>query len=193
MPFLQSSIALSQPLKFLLTILSRLLNILPMKEPSDYRKAYASAQRELAEILAEQERLEKRLVVVRQSIQTLAALCESEGIEVASSDEADHLLKNTRVADEIRSILHAQHPKWMRPRDVRDHLEQLGWDVALFQNPLATIHMILKRLVESNQAEEDTNKEGKKIYRWRPRSLGERIGTGRTKGRYGSPPVTEKT
>ncbi len=152
------------------------LNIVSVNESSDYRKAYASAKRELAEILSEQERLQKRLVGVRQLIQALATVCEDEGIEVPPSEEAEYLLTNTPLADEIRSVLRAQHPEWMRPKDVRDQLEQLGKDIAHFQNPLATIHMILKRLVESKQAQEDANEDGKKIYCWRPRSFGERIG-----------------
>jgi hypothetical protein len=153
-----------------------LLKIEVVEKFSDYRKAYASAKRELAEILSEQERLQKKLVVVRQLIQVLTNLCEDEGIEVPSSEQAEYLLTNTSVADEIRSILRAQHPEWMRPKDVRDQLKRLGKDVTSFRNPLATIHMILKRLAESNQAEESTNSEGKKIYCWRPRSFGERIG-----------------
>jgi hypothetical protein len=135
-----------------------------MTRSPDYRKAYRAAKRELSQLLSDQERIEKRLVVVRQSIQTLAALCESKGIEVSPSDEADILLKHTALADEIRSVLKSAHPNWLRPSEVKAHLERLGHDLSRYTNPQATIQMVLKRIVESGNAEE-AQLEGKKVYR----------------------------
>jgi len=165
MPFLASAIAISQLLNFSLDLLSRLLNTLGMSRSPDYRKAYRAAKRELASLLSQQQKIEKRLVVVRQSIQTLAALCEEKGFEVAPSEEADILLKNTAIADEIRNILKSEHPRWLRPGEVKGHLERLGHDMTKYNNPQATIQMVLKRMVESSAVEEDSDPEGKKIYR----------------------------
>jgi hypothetical protein len=157
---------LSHPLKFLLTGLSRLLILLDMAPTSDYRKAYKSAKDELAELMQRQLETEKRIVVVRKSLEQLAALCEDEGIEIETSVEAAYLLENTNLADEIRHILVGAWPGYLKPHKVKANLEQLGWDLRQYRNPQATIHMVMKRMAESGSVQEETSPEdGKKMYR----------------------------
>jgi hypothetical protein len=139
-----------------------------MAKSSNYKKAYDTAKRELAQLLSQQEALAKRLVTVRESIQTLATLCESEGIIVVPSAEATHLLITVTLADEIRVILRATSPEWLRPAQVKGHLARLGHDLSKYQNPQATIQMVLKRMAESGEVEEMISNEGKKAYRVGP-------------------------
>ncbi|HEU0048092.1 MAG TPA: hypothetical protein VFQ43_10865 [Nitrososphaera sp.] len=137
-----------------------------MAPSSDYRKAYDSAKQELADLLAKQQEVAKRIVVVRQSLQTLATLCESEGVEINRSIEADYLLRHSTLADEIRTILNSVHPGYLRPHQIKTALERLGLDLTQYQNPQATIHMVLKRMTESGEVQEAiVPKEGKKTYR----------------------------
>jgi hypothetical protein len=152
-------------------MLSFLLKVGGMAHSPNYRKAYRAAKRELAQLLSEQTRIERRLVVVRQSIQTLAALCESRGIEVSPSEEADILLMDTALADEIRNILKAQYPNWNRPAEVRAQLQRLGHSLEKYSNPQASIQMVLKRMVESGEVQEEEDRDGKKTYRWMSLSL----------------------
>src|SRR5439155_9971856 len=137
---------------------------------SDYRKAYETVKRELADLLSQQEYIEKRLVVVRQSIRTLQSLCESEGVAIRPSPEAITLLEEYLLADEIRNVLKARYPCALRPHEIKGELERLGHDLSSYQNPQATIHMVLKRMTESEsrkEVEEQTSEEsGKKAYRW---------------------------
>jgi hypothetical protein len=137
------------------------------EETSDYRRAYAKAQREFQELLEKQENTEKRLLIVRKSMETLRELCESEGVAIEPSEEAADMLEHSTLADEIRNILKARHPAWLRPNEVKAELVKLGHDLSGYQNPQATIHMILKRMVESREVEEQISTENeKKIYRW---------------------------
>lgn len=139
-----------------------------MSASTEYRNAYDSAKQELADLLAQQREAEQRILLVRQSLQTLASLCESEGIEVKPSVEASHLLENSSLADEIRSILKAAWPECARPRHVKFALERMGHDLTRYQNPQATIHMVLKRMAESGEVEEiPIPHVGKKTYRFR--------------------------
>jgi hypothetical protein len=142
-----------------------------MTDSSDYRKAYETAQRELAELLQIQEGLEKRIVLVRQNVQGLKALCESEDIEISPSHEAQYLLDHSALPDEIVNILKARYPDELRPVDVRQQLEKLGHDMDAYTNPLATIHMVLKRLVEANRIRERQHAQGFRVYRFLPRTL----------------------
>jgi hypothetical protein len=141
-----------------------------MTGSSDYRNAYVAAQRELAELLVQQENLEKRIVTVRQSIQTLATLCESEHVTIEPSREASYLLETSPLADEIRSVLSALYPLWLRPVEIKKHLERLGHDLSKYQNPLATIHMIVRRMTESGEVLETEPPDGKKSYSRPPTS-----------------------
>jgi hypothetical protein len=157
---------LSHLLKFLLTILSRLLTVFRMGHSTDYQKAYESAKQELASLLAKHQEAERRIVLVRQSLQTLASLCESEGIQFNPSTQASYLLEHSTLADEIRTILKAAWPEFLRPRHIKCALQHLGHDLNQYQNPQATIHMVLKRMADSEEVQENTVPEdGKKTYR----------------------------
>ena len=138
-----------------------------MSPSTEYRNAYESAKQELAELLARRQETERRIVLVRQSLQTLAGLCASEGVELEPSTEASYLLENSTLADEIRGILKVAWPECVRPRHVKFALERLGHDLNKYQNPQATIHMVLKRIAESGEVEEiPFHHTGKKTYRY---------------------------
>jgi hypothetical protein len=157
---------LSHLLKYFLTIVSRLLIVLNMAPSTDYQKAYESAKQELADLLAKQQEVERRMVLVRQSLQTLAGLCESEGVQFNPSAEASYLLEQSSLADEIRTVLKAASPDFLRPNQVKCALERLGHDLTEYQNSQATIHMVLKRMAESGEVQENTDsQDGKKTYR----------------------------
>jgi hypothetical protein len=142
-----------------------------MADSSDYRRAYEAAQRELAELLQIQEGLEKRITLVRQNVQSLKELCESEDIKISPSLEAKYLLENSALPDEIAYILSARYPDELRPTDVRQQLERLGHDLSTYTNPMATIHMVLKRLTEAGRIRERQHSQGFKVYQFRPRTL----------------------
>ena len=134
-----------------------------MTQTSDYRRAYDAAKKELAELLAQQEQIGKRLVIVRQTIQTLAVICESEGVDVDPSDEAAGMLESSTLADEIRAVLAAKYGVRLRPHEIKSELERLGCDLSEYKNPQATIHMVLKRMAESKEIEEETDSGGKMV------------------------------
>jgi len=138
-----------------------------MTNSTEYQKAYDSAKQELADLLAKQQETERRIVLLRQSLQTLAGLCESEGVEFSPSTEASYLLEQSTLADEIRTVLKAASPEFLRPRHIKFALERLGHDLTEYQNPQATIHMVLKRMAESGEVQEKAlPHDGKKTYRF---------------------------
>ena len=139
---------------------------MPKSSKAYLKKAYKAAKQELNGLLSEQQKIEKRLVVVRQNLQSLAAICQSEGIQVEPSSDAAYLLEKSALGDEIRSILIANYPAWSRPNQIKNELERIGHDLSKYSNPQATIQMVLKRMVESGEAQEWTwQADGKKIYR----------------------------
>jgi hypothetical protein len=141
-----------------------------MESSNDYVRAYEKAKQELNDLLIRQKEIGFRIVVVRQSLETLAALSDSEGIQIEPSAEAVELLENSTLADEIRAILTPAYPAWLRPGIVKDELTKLGRDLSKYKNPQSTIHMVLRRMAESGEVQETTlPDEGKKVYRCVPR------------------------
>jgi hypothetical protein len=165
-PLLNSASLLVDARSEALCLKPRLHILLDMVAPTDYRKTYQTAQDELTELLTEKERIERRIVTVRKSLEMLAELCEDEGIDVERSREADYLLQNTSLADEIRAILRAVYPAHLKPSVIKAELEKLGRNLSDYTNAQATVQMCLKRMVQSGDAQEGTLPEdGKKVYR----------------------------
>jgi hypothetical protein len=134
-----------------------------MESVSDYRKAYESAKRDLAKVIADQEVLEKKKLALRKTIEALAAQCEGDQVAIDPSPDAAYLLAETTLADEIRTILQAH--EWLRPHQIKIELEGLGHDLTKYENPQAAIQMVLKRMVESEEVYEKLDNDGKKVYR----------------------------
>jgi len=137
-----------------------------MASSDDYRKAYESAKRQLAELLAAEENMQKKKLQLRKTIETLAALCESEGIAIDPSPEAASLLEHSTLADDVRGIMRAFAPDYLRPHEIMRHVERIGRDISVYTNPQATVQMILKRMEESLDVEMKLDSEGKKTYRY---------------------------
>ena len=137
---------------------------------SDFRKAYETAKRQLAELVAEQERLEKKKLILRKTLEALALQCQAEESADDLSAETSTLILRSSLADDIRAILKVSYPEWLRPHAVRKELENLGRDLHKYRNPQATIHMVLKRIVQAKDAEETRDPAGKQIYRAIPDS-----------------------
>ena len=159
--------ALSQFVKLSLDNLSRLdiIDDMSASFKGDLRKAYKAAKRELNQLLSQQQKIEKQVVATRQTLQSLASVCKAAGVRVESSSEAAYLLKS-EIGDEVRSILVANYPAWTRPNQVVAELERIGHDLTKLSNPQASIQMILKRMVEAEEAQEaQWPNDGKKIYR----------------------------
>lgn len=135
--------------------------------PSDYKAAYETAKKELADLIDAQDRIGKRILVLRESLKMLATLCDSEEIEIELSAEAEYLLENSTLTQDIQKILKSEYPAWQRPSRIRSKLERLGHDLSKYNNPQAAIQMVLKRLAESpnDPTEETIQSDGKKAYR----------------------------
>jgi len=132
---------------------------------SDYKSAYESAKKELADLIAAQDKMAKRVLVLRESLKMLGTLCESEDIAVEPSAEADYLLAHATLSQDIRGVLQSEFPESQRPHEIKAKLERLGHDLSKYRNPQAAIHMVLKRMVESGEAREEQSTDGKQVYR----------------------------
>ena|SRR5205809_6784157 len=131
----------------------------------NYRKAYKTAADELEQLLAQQEQIEERVLALRKTLNVLSTLCQQGGLNTGDLDrryaELDKRIESSLTNDIYRIISAARKP--LTTGEVREELNKLGGSLAEHSNPLATIHAILNRLVESGRAHE-TVKDGKKAW-----------------------------
>ena len=143
----------------------------PVNDP--VKAALDQSLEKLRELLSQRIRLtmelagvEWQLARLRPKIVGLATLSD----EPPNDEYFDLFLQETAgkgLTDATRDALMADSG-FMTPLQVRDALIRTGYDVtAKYANPLAVIHNILKRLVDSKRVIQRTV-ESKSEYKWNP-------------------------
>jgi hypothetical protein len=125
----------------------------------DYRALYASATAELQTVQAEKVELEReigardqQIAALTQTINAIAPLIGEPTISLPATDAPE--TATAGMTDCIRAILAKEkHP--LSAAQVRDRLEQLGFVLSGYSNPLATIHTVLRRLTDAGEVEAD--------------------------------------
>ena len=119
---------------------------------SKYRRALQAARGELASLESAREQVDQRISQLRQTVGALSILCHEEA-EPRGFTEA--------VRDVLRASVEA-----LTPAEVRDRLGSSGFAIDGYSNPLASIHVILKRLVTSGEARSFEGPPGTTQYWW---------------------------
>ena len=122
---------------------------------SDYRRALATAIREYEVLGQQRQDVDKRLAEVAQTIGTLSRLCGLvPTVPLGLTDACRLVVRGAGVP--------------VTPIDVRQRLQSIGFDLSKYQNDLAAIHTILKRLNESGELRVIArgNEPGTHSYLW---------------------------
>jgi hypothetical protein len=137
----------------------------PPVDPT-YRTAFETAKadlfrcrEELGEIIDRKADLEIRIARLRETVIALGRMFGEE------FDEADAL----GLTDAIRQAFMAQQNTQLTAQNVRDRLDFMGFSLDKYGNALASIHTVIKRLLEKNEIEEvPPTREGEKVaYTWK--------------------------
>jgi predicted transcriptional regulator len=139
-----------------------------------YKKALETARRELVERAAQREWIDRRIGQLKKFIEGIGPLVEGEELEVyaatlSAAIDGEHDPGGVIVASEgITDVMKRAFVlnDSLTPTEVRDQLIVMGFDMERFSNVLATIHSVLKRLVEQQWLEQ-IEKDGKPAYRRR--------------------------
>lgn len=118
-----------------------------------------SARRE--RLVAEVAEIDQRILQLEQAIDTLINLVNVPSLSPAQTPE----VTNLKLADACREILKS-YDKYMNAVEVRDALQMAGYDLGVFNNALASIHGVLKRLVESGDVLSVADLTGTALYKW---------------------------
>jgi hypothetical protein len=115
----------------------------------------------LAELDVQREDTRKRLERIRRVV---AELGEMYGLASARSDN----LGGLGFTDAVRAVIRKAAPNYISANDIKERLQQGGFDLTQYQNPSASIYTILARLDERKFI--DKKSEGFNVlYRWKRR------------------------
>lgn len=125
---------------------------------AEYRRALESAIKEYERLKTQRDAVETRLAQLRQIIAGLGPLCE---LPARSAPPLE-----LGLTDACRSALRASM-SGLTASGVRERIGGLGINLDRYSNPLASIHIVLKRLVAAGEAFTYRGRDGKAIYAWR--------------------------
>lgn len=99
---------------------------------------------------------EAKVARLQRTVLALSSLVEQPTIDPALG-----------LTESIKAVLRSVAPGGLFPTTIRIKLEEAGFDFSSSKNPMASIHAILKRLVDKGVVEIGTkNKDGKPAYHW---------------------------
>jgi hypothetical protein len=137
-----------------------------------YKTALEAARQELAELEDERAKIDRRISELQQGIVGLSALAPAE----AGSDKPQSMMDvlagvgaDTGLTDATRMIT-SSFGFPMTPKQVRDALLHLGYDLGGYSNILASLHTIMKRLTKSGELINVVDDKGNELgaYAWNP-------------------------
>lgn len=125
----------------------------------------AQAREELADLFNQREELDVRIAKQQRRVAALAAL-------VDESEQSDQILELNLggLTDVVRSALRAGGPRGLTPMEVRTRLNQLSFPTGEYKNFMATLHSVLKRLVDAGEVrpvifDKHEGRDGS-VYQW---------------------------
>jgi hypothetical protein len=141
----------------------------------NYKNALSSALNELSKLMAARERLDihreeldMKIFRLREGLFGLAILCGTDTNQLAAEYPElfpDLISPDTGLTDAIRKAMQAKRT-YASPVEVKNRLAEMGYDIGKYKNILASIHTILKRLVDSEEVETGI-RDQKVVYRWK--------------------------
>lgn len=143
-----------------------------------YKQALDAAMRDISDLMARREKLEfEREEIERELMKTRAAAASIALL--IGEDEADKFFEDKSLFVEIfapdvgltnavRKVLQQSSGIiGLTAMDVRRQLQRRKFKLEKYQNVMASIHTVLKRLSENDEVDVEAGDGGKAAYRWK--------------------------
>lgn len=140
-------------------------------EMNEYLKLWFEQKEKLFQLREERGRLEVEIAKLNNLMRATYALVPDEEkkkfaefFRAYSAAFVDH---QKGMTEAVRNILQQNNLKWLSATEVRDKLQESGFDFGRYtSNPLTSIHSVLKRF-KSKDVRRRNMLDGTKEYRWR--------------------------
>jgi hypothetical protein len=134
--------------------------------PAHYKRDLRKARDVLRDLMGSMERLEVQIAKQRRKVAALVVLGEQNEEE----DDMNVELRLDGLTNACRSALRAAGPRGLTRIELRESLRQLNFPIQEYQNGMAAIHTILKRLESYKEIRVGIHDiyEGKdrSVYQW---------------------------
>lgn len=116
--------------------------------------------KQLESALVQQTQTNERKKVIDEQVNALVdavrALHKVYGGDLPES-VAKQIEGDLGITDQIRQVMKATGNQWVQPTQIRSMVEQRGFALAGYSNPMAVIHQVLKRLEKQGELESHGN------------------------------------
>jgi hypothetical protein len=134
----------------------------------EYVKALAKAIGDLELRLTQRDLVNAEIAGLRETVRVLSsriALTNHDNEKIARlMDMVDYATPS--LTDSIRAVLTRAYPRGMTAVQVRNALEESGFNFDDFSNSLSACHAALKRMLNDTEVTPITTNDGKTAYRW---------------------------
>jgi len=117
----------------------------------------------LASLTRERLKIERRAEDVETSLRSILALHDEEDV-MPYLEQLDTIVQPEGFTEAVRKVLRSTKEA-LSPIEVRARLPEIGFSLAGYSNPSASVHTTLKRLAKTESVEAIT-KDGNTRYRW---------------------------
>jgi hypothetical protein len=129
----------------------------------DYKKVMENSILKLSESLKQRRKLDNEIARL-QKMARWAALQRFDGQVPEGSDKAFQS-SALGLTEAISQVLRT-YDTWLSPVLVRDLLDSVRFDIGVYRDPLPSIHVTLKRLVDRGEAIRSKLSCGGAVYMW---------------------------
>jgi len=134
---------------------------------TNYHRTLFEAKQDLARYLVKRQKIDHKVARLQTVIRDLENLCaelDQKGFE----KRVDRVIKadlNVGITESARVILKDKFFP-MTASELKESIEARKHNLSTYSNPLAVIHTVLKRLVQSGEVRMVPQAKGKKAYQW---------------------------
>jgi hypothetical protein len=133
----------------------------------DYHRTLHEAKQDLARHLEKRQKLDQKIARLHSVVTNLQNLCADMN-QKSFEKQIDRVIKKdlkVGITQSARVILKETFFP-ITPSDLLKSVEARKYNLARYANPLAVIHTLLKRLVQSGEVRMVPLAGGKKAYQW---------------------------
>jgi hypothetical protein len=134
---------------------------------TDYQRTLFEAKQDLARCLVKRQKIDQKVARLQAVISDLHNLC-AELDQKSFEKRVDRVIKadlTVGITESTRVILKEKFFP-MTTSELKESLEAKKLNLSGYSNPMAVIHTVLKRLVQSGEVRVVSKARGKKAYQW---------------------------
>ena len=133
---------------------------------TDFEKAIELAEVELMQKIKERETIDRRIAQLNLALRGLANTLSPSRKQQLLDRLAGVRRKPAGLTESIREVLQ-QFEEGMTGAEVRGYLENTGFDLSEYSQPLATIMTTIGRLREKREVTASKNAKGAIVFKWK--------------------------